>query len=272
MPGSTTPKEKAYPEKNLRFYFCFRLVQKFSRMRARQSYRFLRARCATLSLCLLVALTAHTLAQSAPTNFTASKDLLLSTKTPLGEATVTIPAGATITNYEMQGEQVKIRQGAFTAVVALADLQTPPAPAPSPETSPTPTPEATPASTPTPEPEPAATAAPDPSPASSAAAPNALPDWLMPAVFGTLVAYALFATIALLRPRGGRKSTATVRDRNTKDAPVVALPSQSKAKPAVMAAGGRAIACPLCGKNIPLEKVSQGRNSCPSCQGTFVGE
>ena len=241
-------------------------------MRARQSYRFLRARCATLSLCLLVALAAHALAQSAPTNFTASKDLLLSTKTPLGEATVTIPAGEAITNYEMQGEQVKIRQGAFTAVVALADVQTSSTPAPSPETSPTPTPEATPASTPTPEPEPAATAAPDPSPASSAAAPNALPDWLMPAAFGALVAYALFATIALLRPRAGRKSTATVRDRNTKDAPVVVLPSQSKAKPAVMAAGGRAIACPLCGKNIPLEKVSKGRNSCPSCHEAFVGE
>jgi hypothetical protein len=241
-------------------------------MRARQSYRFLRAGCAALSTCLLVALAAHTFAQSASTNFTASKDLLLSTKTPLGEAAVTIPAGTAITNYEMQGEQVKIRQGAFTAVVALADVQTAPTAAPSSEASPSLTPQATPASTPTPEPEPSATAAPAPSPASSAATPNGLPDWVMPAAFGALAAYALFATIALLRPRGGRKSTANVRDRNTKDAPVVTLPSQSKAKPAVMAAGGRAIACPLCGKNIPLEKVSKGRNSCPSCQGAFVGE
>ncbi len=93
----------------------------------------------------------------------------------------------------------------------------------------------------------------------------------MPAAFGALAAYALFATIALLRRR--RAATpATAASRNPKDAPVVALPSQTKAKPAVVAAGGRAIACPLCGKNIPLEKVSQGRNSCPSCQGTFVGE
>jgi hypothetical protein len=241
-------------------------------MRARQSYRFLLTKCAALSTCLLAALAAHALAQTAPTNFTANKDLLLSTKTPLGEATMTMPAGTAITNYEMQGAQVKIRQGAFSAIVALADVQTAPAPAPVPETSPSPAPEATPASTPAPAPEPAATAAPEPSPTNSAAEPSGLPDWLMPAAFGALAAYALFATIALLRPRGGRKSTATVRDRNTKDAPVVALPSQSKAKPAVMAAGGRAIACPLCGKNIPLEKVSQGRNSCPSCQGAFVGE
>jgi hypothetical protein len=237
-------------------------------MRARQSYRFLRTKCAARSACLLAALAAHALAQTAPTNFTANKDLLLSSKTPLGEATMTMPAGTAITNYEMQGAQVKIRQGAFSAIVALADVQTAPAPAPVPETSLSPAPEATPA----PAPEPAATAAPKPSPANSAAEPSGLPDWLMPAAFGALVAYAFFATIALLRPRGGRKSTTTVRDRNTKDAPVVALPSQSKAKPAVMAAGGRAIACPLCGKNIPLEKVSQGRNSCPSCQGTFVGE
>lgn len=241
-------------------------------MRTGQSYRFRRARCAALSPVLLATLAAHTLAQSAVTNFTASKDLLLSTKTPLGEATVTIPAGAAITNYEVQGEQVKIRQGAFTAVVALADVQTPPTPAPSPEASPTPTPEATPASTPTPEPEPSATAAPEPSPASSVAGLDSLPDWLVPAAFGALAAYALFATIALLRPRGRRRSIATGRERHAKDAPVVALPSQSKAKPAVMAADGRAIACPLCGKNIPLEKVSKGRNSCPSCHGAFVGE
>ena len=241
-------------------------------MRAGQTYRFRRTRCAALFPCFLVALAAHTLAQNAVTNFIASKDLPLSTKTPLGEATVVIPAGKAITNYEIQGEQVKIRQGAFTAVVALTDLQTSPTPAPSPEASPTPTPEATPASTPTPEPEPSATEAPDASPASSAAEPNGLPDWLVPAAFGALAAYALFATIALLRPRGGRRSIAAGRERNTKDAPVVALPSQSKAKPAVMAAGGRAIACPLCGKNIPLEKVSKGRNSCPSCHGAFVGE
>jgi len=240
-------------------------------MRARQSYRFLRTKCAALSACLLAALAAHALAQTAPTNFTANKDLLLSTKTPLGEATMTMPAGTAITNYEMQGAQVKIRQGAFSAVVALADVQTAPAPAPVPETSPSPAPEATPASTPAPAPEPSATAAPEQVAANSAAEPSGLPNWLMPAAFGALAAYALFATIALLRGRRPRPPPVAAH-RNPKDAPVVALPSQNKAKPAVMAAGGRAIACPLCGKNIPLEKVSQGRNSCPSCQGAFVGE
>ena len=44
------------------------------------------------------------------------------------------------------------------------------------------------------------------------------------------------------------------------------------AKPAVVADGGRAIVCPLCDENIPLEKTSKGRNTCPSCRGTFVGE
>jgi hypothetical protein len=240
-------------------------------MRKRQSYPSLRARRVALLPCLLAALAAHTLAQTVPTNFTANKDLLLSTKTPLGEAAMTMPAGTAITNYEIQGAQVKIRQGAFSAVVAMADVQTAPAPAPVAEASPSPAPEATPASTSAPAPEPAATAAPEPAAASEPATPNGLPDWLMPAAFGALAAYALFATIALLR--GRRPATpAIAAHRNTKDAPVVALPSQTKAKPAVVAAGGRAIACPLCGKNIPLEKVSQGRNSCPSCQGTFVGE
>jgi hypothetical protein len=242
-------------------------------MPARQPYRSpLRTKCAALLPGLLLAITAQALAQSAPTNFAATKDLLLSTKTPLGDATVTIPAGTAITNYEMQGAQVKIRQGAFTAVVALADVQAAPTPAPAAESAPTPAPEATPTPTPAPATQPSATAAPDAAPANSANETSGLPDWLMPAAFGALAAYALFATVALLRPRGGRKRTTIVPDRNIKDAPVVALPSPTKAKPAVVAEGGRAIACPLCGKNIPLEKISKGRNSCPSCKGAFVGE
>jgi hypothetical protein len=231
--------------------------------------------------CFLALLAAKIFAQSPATNFTASKDLVLSTKTPLGDATVTIPSGTAITNYEAQGGQVKIWQGPFTAVVATNDVQAEPVPTAKPDPSPAPSPEANPGIAAPTAPQPAA-AGPDVSAMEFPSMDNAgllpvispaLPDWLLPGAGGALVAYALFATIALLRTSRRRGETRHASSAHTgNEAPVIALPPETKAKPAVVTHGGRAIACPLCGKEIAMEKVSKGRNRCPSCQGTYVVE
>jgi len=231
--------------------------------------------------CFLALLAAKIFAQSPATNFTANKDLVLSTKTPLGDATVTIPSGTAITNYEAQGGQVKIWQGPFTAVVATNDVQAEPVPTAKPDPSPAPSPEANPGIAAPTAPQPAA-AGPDVSATEFPSMDNAgrlpvispaLPDWLLPAAGGALVAYALFATIALLRTSRHRGETRHAPSTHAgNEAPVIALPQEIKAKPAVMADGGRAIACPLCGKEIAMEKISKGRNRCPSCQGTYVVE
>ena len=235
-------------------------------MRTFRSRHHAGARWLLLSLVATAAFASRGPAQTAATNFTANKDLVLSTKTPLGDASVTIPSGTAVTNYEVQGGQVRIWQGPFSAVVALADVQPLAAPTP----TPTPSPDATQESTPSVAPEP--TAAPQ-NPTELSASSSSLPDWLLPAVVGALAAYALFATVALLRTRRRRaKSHSPSPSRAVKEAPVVTLPSKPKAKAAVVTDGGRAIACPLCGKTIPLEKISKGRNTCSSCQGTFVGE
>lgn len=231
---------------------------------------------ALLAAVALVALTGPSSAQDAPKKMTAKNPIVLGTVTPLGEAAITIPAGAVVPNYELQGEMVRIWQGPFTATIRLDELQEQTEATP----TPTPGPEATAqvaaaqeADTP-PEVEETAQAAqavPNPIAASSSFA--ALPPWALPAACGALLAYAIFTTLALLRSRaaqgGGHKRSGAAE---SAAGPVVAIASGKGARPAVVSEGGRAIACPLCAKNIPLEKISKGRNVCPSCGGAFVGE
>ena len=209
----------------------------------------------------------------------APGDLSLGAKTPLGDAFVGIPAGTAITNYEIVGEEVTVRQGPFSATFELADLQPTPEPSPTPEASPIV--QETNAATPLPDSPAGLTTGPEQVAETTAAAavpaetePRgvfSLPEWVLPAAGGALFAYALFATAALLRPR--RRSSSVHRSSSSRpdsDVPVITIPG--KARPASVAEGGRAIACPLCRKNIPLGKVARGRNSCPSCHGTFVCE
>jgi Zn-finger nucleic acid-binding protein len=35
---------------------------------------------------------------------------------------------------------------------------------------------------------------------------------------------------------------------------------------------GRSIACPLCGKDIVVDDLQGGRNTCPACRGSFICE
>ncbi|MGA0094144.1 MAG: hypothetical protein ACO3J2_07620 [Chthoniobacterales bacterium] len=218
-----------------------------------------------LRLGVISVLVAQTYGQDTGPTFTAGKDIVLSATTPLGEASLTIPAGTTITNnYEVLGEQVRIWQGPFVATVALVDVKPVATPTPAPTPEPTPTPTPPPSPTPTPE--------------TRAGIPMVLaelPAWAQPAAVGALAAYALLVTIALwrLRRRPAQRPAVTPEPvRTAGRAPVVELPTKAKPAAAVLADSGRAIACPLCRGTIPLEKVAKGRNICPSCQGAFVGE
>lgn len=205
-----------------------------------------------------------------PLSLTAKERIALVTKTPLGDAAVQIAPGTALTNFEVQGDRVKIWQGPFTAIVALAELQTS-----ANESAATPEPSATPPPAASPEPSPTATpqepkiSTPEAASATAGFA-TALPSWMLPAVCGALAAYAVFATLALLQSR--RKNSTAPAAKVAANAPVVTLPTKAAPKPAVVADEGRAIACPICGKSISLETVIKGRNRCPSCQGNFVGE
>jgi hypothetical protein len=221
------------------------------------------ALCSALAAATSLAQPAPQEAQ-APQTLVADKPVSLVTKTPLGDAAVQIAPGTTLTNFEMQGERVKIWQGPFTATVDLAEVQASASGSPAaPEPSAAPSPAAS--------PEPSAAATPEePQASAPAEVATALPSWVLPAVCGALAAYAFFATLALLRSR--RKTSAAPPAKVATNTPVVTLPTKAAPKPAVVSDEGRAIACPLCGKSIPLEKVIKGRNRCPSCQGNFVVE
>lgn len=226
---------------------------------------------ATFAAAVAAPLLAH--AQTAPTNLVARETILLHATTPLGEAGVEITPGTVLTNFEIQGDRVKLWRGPFTAVVDLAGVQpalpeaTPSAtPELSPDTSPAPT------STATAAPEQIMTPAPGPAPeATPLSWTNLLaglePPWVLPAIAGALALYALFTTVALLRAR-----PPAARELPEPETPVITIPRSGTAKPAVISDGGRAIACPLCGANIAREKVHPGRNNCPSCRGRFVCE
>lgn len=241
-------------------------------------------RAAILAATFAVAITCSTgrAQQQAPVPLTVKEAFALTTVTPLGEAAVNIPAGTILTNYVVEGEMVRISQGPFAAKVELGKMQqadqtaatgaqqaeeSAPQPASTPETAAKA--EATesnagPAST-----APPARVAGDKGPLAG------LPPWAVPATLGALLAYALFATVALLRrPRAvPAEATASAKPDAKAKTPVVAIAPKAKtATPAVVSEGGRAIACPLCAKSIPMEKISKGRNVCPSCGEAFVGE
>jgi hypothetical protein len=190
---------------------------------------------------------------------TAAGEILLGTKTPLGEAIIAIPTGSTVGDFVEDGEMILIRRGPFHARVPRAQLVFP-VREPDPETSPAP------------EVAPAQEVAPDHN-LQTAVAPRASAgaalwpweegwsgDWqsLWPAAAVLLLGlYSLAVTAALLR-------------RRRRDA-VVALPTVRTVH-AVVTNEGRSIACPLCGKDIVVDDLQGGRNTCPACRGSFICE
>lgn len=222
-------------------------------------------------------------AQAAPESRpTAKKEIVLGTLTPLGEASITIPAGSVLTNQETQGDKIRIWQGPFSTTVGIEAVQMPQPPAENPAQDPSPETKQEECAQKTSPPETAAEqtpaappAAPEPATVDGEPAIAALPEWAVPAAGGALLAYAILTTVALLRSRNRAETkTAPISDEAKKETatPVVAIGPKKNAVPAVVSDGGRSIACPLCAKSIPLEKISKGRNVCPSCGGAFVGE
>jgi hypothetical protein len=67
-------------------------------------------------------------------NLVAVDPIILRTKTPLGDASIILPAGAPLKTFEVQGENIKVWQGPFTAVVPRAGAVAPPAEIATPET------------------------------------------------------------------------------------------------------------------------------------------
>ena len=202
---------------------------------------------------LTVALPAGQAQEAAPA--TAAVDIILSTTTPLGEAGVRLPAGSVVTGLEEDGAMIVLRQGPFTARVPREAIVFP-------------------AETPAPEPSPSvivAEATDDPVEAVALAedtpsSPAAVGPWgagwtgdwktIWPAGAALVLGgYSLFATVALVRLR-----------RRGQPAPAPA----GRTRPAVVTDGGRSIECPLCGKNIFVENLSGGRNTCPACHGSFI--
>jgi len=228
---------------------------------------------ASMAFVFLAAMAAPHFCGAQTTNLVAVDAITLSTKTPLGDASIVLPAGATLEHFEVQGEKIKVWQGPFAAVVPLGAAASQPAPqensqpsSPTTATTPLPMQPARPV------PPPAAPAAVGATNTASAArvllqslSVENWPTWAMPAAVGALALYALFSTIAWMRSRR-TKSAPTTR---TAHLPVIIMPKQS-AKPAELKDNGRSIACPLCGAGIPVAKLSDGSNDCPSCRESFV--
>jgi hypothetical protein len=232
---------------------------------------------APFALVFLAAMGAPHFCAAQTNNLVAVDAITLSTKTPLGDASIVLPAGAPLQHFEVQGEKIKVWQGPFAALVPLGAAASQPAPTenlqpsnPIAATTPSPL-------QPAPPMPPAAAAMPatigatDPTAAAKALLQGLsienLPTWVMPAAVGALAAYALFSTIAWMGLRR-RKSTPAAAAAHL---PVIIMPKKSS-QPAEVKDGGRSIACPLCGTGIPVGKLTGGRNACPSCRGDFVCE
>lgn len=148
-----------------------------------------------LSVCLFVL---PALAQETELPTTA-EDVILTTKTPLGEASIVLPAGATVTVPVGEEQEVVLREGPFHAAVEREHL-----------VFPTPTPTATPVPAAVDVPS-AAGEAESSQPAVSWNEPDAMAslmpwpeDWRVPALAGAAVlfgVYSVFATAALIRRR-----------------------------------------------------------------------
>ncbi|MEX1044802.1 MAG: hypothetical protein WEC73_01630 [Chthoniobacterales bacterium] len=222
-----------------------------SRSRRTRVLTLLAAVCCTTALSRVVA------QEIAPP--TAAREIILGTKTPLGEANISIAAGSTVTDFAEDGEMILIRRGPFHARVPRDQLVFP-TPAPDPEPSPAaevaPVPEAEPVTS-------AEAAVAPPTSAGAAFWPweeGWTGDWqrLWPtAAVGLLGLYSLAVTASLLRMRR-RQATAP-------------LPTVRTVK-AVVTNEGRSIACPLCGKDIVVDDLKGGRNTCPECGGSFICE
>ena len=156
-----------------------------------------RKRRITIALLLAVCVPVLTVAAQTPQKPATAKDVILSTKTPLGEASIVMPAGTEVDDPIGDEKEITLREGPFSAPVAREDLVFPP-------TTPSATAGKADANA-SPAPSPAATSQPAVSwndPEAVTAGPRWFEDWriLVPAVAAALLGlYSIFATVALVR-------------------------------------------------------------------------
>ena len=190
----------------------------------------------------------------------AAVPVVLTTRTPLGEARIDIPAGTPIETFEADGDWVRVRQGPFSGWVALKDTSLNPTPTPTPE----------PASTPPP-------AEPSPSPenvrsgvtsisASALDSPFVLPPPAVP-LHWALAFLAVTSTLAwmFLRRKCALLASELKKLRAEKPPAAVTIPVPS-AKPSPL------FPCPLCRADLQVDSLTVGRNTCPACAETFICE
>jgi len=217
---------------------------------------------------------ASALVQAATGPMKADVPVSLSTRTPLGEARIEIPAGTPMETFEAEGDWVRVRKGPFSGWVALKDTSLNPPATPAPQATPQATPQIDPKPTSTP-----AQAGPSPEkgpataiadvPIAAPAAPPSSGGVLFRIVFFLALASAI-AWLLLLR----RKCTALASEleklRAEKSTGPVSAPDPVKKPPA--ADPVQTIPCPLCGEILTIDSLTRGRNACPACAGTFIGE
>ena len=188
----------------------------------------------------------------------AAVPVILTTRTPLGEAQVDIPAGTPIETFEADGDWVRVRQGPFSGWVARKDTSLNPAPTPPPAPSSTP-----PRIAPAPSPENVCAAAAGLT-VSKPGSPFVLPPpaALLHGALAFLAATSTFAWMSLRRKCASLASEVE-KLRAEKTAPAAAVPGPAT-EPAPL------FPCPLCKGDLQGDSLKVGSNTCPSCAGTFI--
>lgn len=158
---------------------------------------------ALLTLPLLLAAFSPAQATDQPAARLTEVPVVLSTGTPLGQASITIPAGTELMSYETAGETVVVRQGPFHGEVPLASTRVPQPPAP--VIAPAAVSAAAETASATPPPTPAA-------PARSPASTIAWPSWLLPLLTMATLVYAICATGWWLRLRRSHAALVAARE------------------------------------------------------------
>ena len=223
---------------------------------------------------IIAVASASALVQAASGPMKAVVPVSLSTRTPLGEARIEIPAGTPMETFEAEGDWVRVRKGPFSGWVALKDTSLNPPSALAPQVTPQAAPQATPEPTSTP-------AQAEPSPekvraAASADVPIAAPA-ASPSSEGVLFRMFFFLALAftmawllLLRRKCAALASELEKLRAEKSAVPISAPDPAKKPPT--ADPVQTIPCPLCGEILTIDSLTRGRNACPACAGTFIGE
>ena len=211
-------------------------------------------------------------AQTTPASIVADVPVTLITRTPLGEARIEIPAGTAIESYDVAGDWVSVRKGPFSGWVALKETSL--TPRPTPEPSPEPTASPSPA-TPPPTPQSLPARASDAVVPPGAAPPSCPsgPGYPLTSVLAFIAVAAALAWLSLRR-RCASLSSELEKLRAEKTAasgaPVISPPEKSRKTS--LSDPDTPVSCPQCGIPLPADSLKFGRNSCPSCEGSFVCE